>query len=308
MSWTTADIPSQHGKLAIVTGANSGIGYETALALAKAGAQVIIACRTEAKGFAVVKKIRTASPAAKIHFEALDLSDLSSVSAFAKHIKDSNQALHLLINNAGVMAPPKRRVTVDGFELQLGTNYLGHFALTGLLLPLLVKAESARVVQLSSIAHRSGKIDLDDLQSSRRYKPWPAYSQSKLAMLMFALELQRRSKSNDWGLLSVAAHPGVARTELLANGPGNNSPTAVVLRTVGRFFTQTAAQGALPVLMAATSPGVKLGSYYGSTGFMEMTGPPGLAKIAPQSLDKAVAAQLWAVSEKLTGVTFKAAR
>ena len=218
-AWTTKDVPSQEGRLAIVTG-TGGLGYETALVLAQAGATVVLAGRNEAKGRVSVEKIRVVHPGARIAFEKLDLASLASVAAFARHFADDHSSLDLLVNNAGVMAPPTRQVTSDGFELQFGTNYLGHFALTAHLLPLLKRGRQTRVVHVSSGAHHTGKIRFDDLQWERRYRPWFAYSQSKLANLMFAFELQRRSDANGWGLMSNAAHPGYARTELIPNGPG----------------------------------------------------------------------------------------
>jgi len=220
--WTTNDIPPQKGKLAIVTG-TGGLGYETALALAAAGAETIVAGRNETKGRETIRKILALSPRAAVRFEKLDLADLASVAAFAGRMLAADRPIDILVNNAGVMTPPQRQSTVDGFELQFGTNYLGHFAMTARLLPLL-RGNGARVVQVSSGAHRmGGAIHFDDLQWERSYKPWAAYAQSKLAMVLFALELQRRSDANGWGIRSNAAHPGFARTELIANGPGADS-------------------------------------------------------------------------------------
>jgi NAD(P)-dependent dehydrogenase (short-subunit alcohol dehydrogenase family) len=302
--WTTKDIPSQAGKLAIVTGANSGIGYETALELARAGAEVVVASRNASKGNDAVARIKAAAPGAKVTFEALDLASLASVAAFAARVKAAYGSLDLLINNAGLMALPKRQVTADGFEMQLGTNYLGHFALTGHLLPLLQKAPAPRTVQLSSIAHKSGQIDFADLQAVSAYKAWKVYSQSKLAMLMFGFELQRRSDANGWGIKSLAAHPGFSRTALVTNGPGDGTLFGRLTNLVAPLFAQSAAAGALPVLMAATLPDAKGGAYYGSIGLGDAKGPPGLAKIANQARDLGVAARLWDVSEQLTGVIF----
>ncbi len=304
MSWTVADIPRQAGKLAIVTGANSGIGFETALELARAGAEVILAGRSAQKNQAAMGKILARYSGAVVSFEALDLASLASVTAFAARIKARALKLDLLINNAGVMALPTRQTTSDGFEMQMGVNFLGHFALTALLMPLLRAAQRPRTVQLSSIAHKRGAIDLADLQSARAYRPWKAYSQSKLAMLMFALELQRRSDIAGWGLLSTAAHPGFARTELIANGPGE----AGLMGLAGKLFTpllsQSAAAGALPTLYAATAPGITPGFYVGSQGFMDMRGPPGPAKMMRQAQDQTVAKKLWAGAEQLTGQVF----
>ena len=206
-NWTTANIPDQTGKLAIVTGSTGGTGFETALELARKGAEVVIAARNSAKGEDAIRRIRRAVPAANVRFEALDLASQASVAAFADRLLAQGRPVEILINNAGVMALPTREETVDGFEMQLATNYLGHFALTARLLPLL-KAGSARVVSLSSIAHRRGRIAFDDLNAERGYSAWPVYAQSKLAMLMFGLELDRRSQANSWGLTSIAAHPG----------------------------------------------------------------------------------------------------
>lgn len=285
------------GKRAIVTGANSGIGFYTALGLAKAGAAVVLACRSEAKGRKATAAVNQIVPGAAC-FAPLDLGDLASVRAFAA---SQTAPVDLLVNNAGLMALPARQTTKDGFETQIGVNFLGHFALTGALLERLRAAAAARVIQLSSIAHRQGRINLADLQSARRYQPWKAYEQTKLAMLMFALELQRRSDAAGWGLMSLAAHPGIARTEIVANGPGANSPMSFLLKLGQPFVTQSAADGALPVLLAATTATPAPGGYYGPTGFMEFRGPPGIAKISAHALDRAVAAGLWEEAERLTG-------
>jgi NAD(P)-dependent dehydrogenase (short-subunit alcohol dehydrogenase family) len=302
--WTIAEIPPQNGKFAVVTGANSGIGYDTALELARAGAEVIIASRDAARGEAAVERIKAALPRALVRFEALDLASLASVRYFAGRIKANHGKLDILVNNAGVMALPRRRLTVDGFETQLGVNFLGHFLLTALLLPLLMKAEAPRVVQISSVAHRRGKIALDDLQAERNYQAWRVYQQSKLAMLMFALELQRRSDAGGWGITSLAAHPGIATTELAANGPGPRSLTARVWPLLGHVVAHSSAAGALPTLFAATAPNVTPGGYYGPTGFKEFRGPPGVAKIEPKATDTAVAKALWGAAERLTGQAF----
>jgi NAD(P)-dependent dehydrogenase (short-subunit alcohol dehydrogenase family) len=302
--WTPADISPQGGRFAIVTGANSGIGYDTALELVRAGADVIIATRNAERGEAAVARIKRAIPHARVRFEALDLASLASVRDFASRIKASHGTLDILVNNAGVMALPQRRLTIDGFETQFGVNFLGHFLLTVLLLPLLMKAEAPRVVQISSIAHRQGKIVLDDLQAEKSYQPWRAYRQSKLAMLMFALELQRRSDAGGWGIISVAAHPGIATTEIVANGPGAHSLMGRLSRIFGPLLTQSSAAGAQPTLFAATMPQVTPGGYYGPTGFREFRGPPGTAKIAPQALDATVAKGLWTAAERLTGHAF----
>lgn len=300
--WTTKNIPNQDGRLAVVTG-TGGLGYETALALAQAGAEVIIAGRNPAKGAEAINKIIAANPRANIRFEVLDLGNLRSVEAFGNRMKAEYQQLDLLINNAGVMTPPQRKTTSDGFELQWGTNYLGHFALTAHLLPLLHKGPAARVVNVSSIAVHSATINFDDLQSERSYTPMIAYGQSKLANLMFSFELQRRSDAAKWGFLSIAAHPGVSRTELLPNGAGSTSMTGLIRRWLW-FLFQPAAQGALPSLFAATSPNAKGGAYYGPHRLNETRGFPTAAKIPPMAEDTTRATQLWQVSERLTGLSF----
>ena len=301
--FTLKDIPCQTGKLAIVTG-TGGLGYETALGLAAAGAETILAGRNQAKGRESIARIQALSHGARVRFEQVDLADLSSVAAFASRMLAADRPIDILVNNAGVMALPTRHATVDGFEMQLGTNYLGHFALTARLLPLLQRAQ-AHVVQVSSGAHRmGGAIHFDDLQWERSYKPWPAYAQSKLAMLMFALELDRRSAANGWGLRSNAAHPGFARTELIANGPGEKSLMSRVTAFTRPFMSQSAAEGALPTLFAATSPDAQGGGYYGPQGFAEMLGPTGPATIGRHAQDLAVARKLWEVSERATGVAW----
>ena len=302
-NWTVADIPPQAGKLAVVTGATGGLGYETAMRLAQAGAEVVLTGRNEAKGVDAIAKIRKQFPDARISFEALDLANLASVANFAQRFATGHASLDLLINNAGVMALPTRQITSNGFEMQLGTNYLGHFALTAHLLAVLRRAEQPRVVNLSSIAHRTGFIQFSDLQGERLYSPWKAYNQSKLAMLMFALELQRRSDAAGWNLMSNAAHPGWARTDLFANGPGAGL-LSLATQLAAPLLSQSAESGALPTLYAATSPDAKGGGYYGPSGLSELKGPPASAWIAPQARDKAGAAKLWEVSQQLTGVSF----
>jgi NAD(P)-dependent dehydrogenase (short-subunit alcohol dehydrogenase family) len=303
--WTTADIPPLEGNTAVVTGATGGLGYETALALAGAGATVVLTGRNDAKGRHALDGIRARFPDAGIAYETLDLASLASVADFAARFAASHAALDLLINNAGVMALPTRQTTADGFEMQFGTNYLGHYALTARLLPRLRRGRQPRVVNLSSIAHRSGAIDFDDLQGARSYRPWKAYSQSKLAMLIFALGLQRRSNAAGWGVTSTAAHPGFARTELMANGPGDTGLLRLINQLARPFISQSAAEGALPTLFAATSLQAKAGGYYGPNGFYELKGPPVPAKIMPQATDAAVAARLWDISAALTGVSFE---
>jgi NAD(P)-dependent dehydrogenase (short-subunit alcohol dehydrogenase family) len=296
-------MPPQNGRSAVVTG-TGGLGLENALELARVGCEVIIAGRNPQKGADAVAKVRTATPSASVRFEQVDLSNLESVAGFAARLRQQRETLELLINNAAVMTPPKRAETSDGFELQFSTNYLGHFALTAHLMPLLRKGRNARVVTLSSVAARAGAIDFDDLQAERSYKPMRAYSQSKLACLMFALELQRRSEANRWGVASIAAHPGISRTDLLHNAPGRWS-AAGISRTLLWFMFQPASQGALPTLFAATSPEARAGVYYGPDRMNEMRGAPALAKVPPQAEDPVAAERLWRISEQLTGVAFQ---
>lgn len=304
--WTVTDMPSQHGRSAVVTG-TGGLGFEVASALARAGADVILAGRSTAKGAAAVDRIRQAAPGARVTFAALDLASLESIEAFGDRLRGSRGSLDLLINNAGVMTPPQRSVTADGFELQLGTNHLGHFALTVRLLPLLRAGSGPRVVSVSSIAARSAAIDFDDLQSERRYVPFAAYGQSKLACLMFALELQRRSAAGGWGIDSLGAHPGISRTDLLPNGAGAWSAAGMARRFLW-FLFQPAAQGALPTLFAATSAQAGGAAYYGPDALGESRGHPGPARIPQQAFNQADAVRLWVESERLTGMVFPAER
>jgi NAD(P)-dependent dehydrogenase (short-subunit alcohol dehydrogenase family) len=303
MNWSTKDIPSQIGKLALVTGATGGLGYETALELARAGADVVLTGRNAAKGTAALARIKAEVPQARVTYEGLDLSALGNVKAFAEDFSARHGRLDILVNNAGVMAPPSRQLTRDGFELQFETNYLSHFALTARLLPLLRAAPAGRVVPLASVAARSGKIDFTNLQSERQYNPMVSYSQTKLACLMFGFELQRRSDANGWGIASITAHPGVSRTDLVNNGMGEAS-AAGFFRRYFTFLFQPVPMGALPTLMAATDPSAKPGGYYGPQGVMEVRGVPGDASPPGQSLDLTVARRLWDVSEELSGVRF----
>ena len=297
-----SEIPSQLGKTAVVTGATGGLGYETALALAKAGSEVILTGRDGQKGRLAIEKIGHEVTGARISYEHLDLASLASIADFVQRMH-ARPSLDLLINNAGVMAPPRRQTTADGFEMQFGTNHLGHFALTARLIPLLRRASGPRVVSVSSLAHRTGSIDFDDLQGARVYSPWKAYGQSKLACLMFALELQRRSDAAGWNLISNAAHPGFARTNLFASGPGGLVSLATGF--AAPLFGHSAADGARPILFAATSPQARPGVYYGPGGFSELRGAPAPALIMPRARDAAAAARLWDVSGKLTGTSFE---
>jgi NAD(P)-dependent dehydrogenase (short-subunit alcohol dehydrogenase family) len=302
MSWSIKDIPSQAGKLAVVTGATGGLGYETALELARSGAEVVVTGRNAQKGAEALRRIKAEVKGAKVTYENLDLSALANVKAFAETFSSKHDRLDILVNNAGVMAPPSREVTRDGFELQFETNYLSHFALTARLLPLL-SAAGGRVVPLSSVAARQGKIDFANLQAERSYSPMTNYSQTKLACLMFGFELQRRSDANGWGITSIVAHPGVSRTELINNGPGQASVEGFARRYLS-FLFQPVAMGALPSLFAATAPDASPGGYYGPKGMMEVRGEVGEASRPNQSLDVAVARRLWDVSEELSGVRF----
>lgn len=300
--WTESNVPDQSGRTVIVTGANTGLGYETARVLAGRGAHVVIAVRDTAKGDAAANKIRSASPQAEVDVVALDLGSLASVRAAAEQLKSAHPRIDLLINNAGVMYPPKQ-TTADGFELQFGTNHLGHFALTGLLLENVLAAEDSRVVTVASIAHRNqAKIHFDDLQWERSYNRVAAYGQSKLANLMFAYELDRRLTGRD--TISVAAHPGVSNTELMRHTPGTGLPG---FNTLANLVTNSPLVGALATLRAATDPTVRGGQYYGPAfpvASMGVVGHPHLVSSSAQSHDQGIQRRLWAVSEELTGVTF----
>jgi len=311
--WSIRDIPSQAGRAAVVTGATGGLGYETALALAGAGADVTLTGRNADKGEAALRAIRARHPDAAVRYAHLDLASLASVAEFADRFVAERGRLDLLVNNAGVMVPPTRHATADGFELQFGTNYLGHFALTAQLLPALRAGARPRVVNLGSGAHRlQAAIHFDDLQWETRYKAWQAYAQSKLAMVVFAQELQRRSDIHGWGLLSNAAHPGYARTGLqsagISLGREGQGPLLVerMSKLVEPYTSQSAADGALPTLFAATSPNAEPAGYYGPQGLFEMKGPVGKAVIGRRARDGAVAVRLWDVSERLTHVRWPA--
>ncbi len=300
--WTASDIPSQKGRSIVITG-TGGLAFEDALALARAGGDIILAGRNPEKGAAALEKIRIAVPSASIRFEQVDLADLFSIEAFGARIRAQQPSLDTLINNAAVMAPPKRQATSNGFELQFGTNYLGHFALTAQLLPLLKNGKNPRVINVCSIADRQGVINFSDLQSEKTYVPMVAYSQSKLANLIFSLELQRRSEAQSWGINSIAAHPGISRTDLLHNGSGKFSLPGLA-RSWLWFIFQPAAQGALPTLFAATSPNALGGAYYGPDKMGGIRGFPAPAPITAAAKDPKIAKQLWEVSEKMTNLTF----
>lgn len=308
--WTAAEIPSLRGRSAIVTGGNgypqddrSGLGFHDALQLAGAGADVTIASRKQARGEEAVRQISRTFPEASIRFEPLDLSDLASVAGFAQRMRARGRPLDILVNNAGVMGRMNREVSVDGFERVFATNALGHFALTAQLMPLLRQAGSARVVWVSSLRALNGSIDFDDLQLARRYDYGAAYDNSKLATLLLAFEMQRRSAAQGGGVASLAAHPGIARTSLVPDGPGPDSLEGRNHR-YAPFLFQPSAQGALPTLYAATAPQAAPGAYYGPNGVMELRGLPGWAAIPERADDTQLAARLWATLEQLAEVTF----
>jgi NAD(P)-dependent dehydrogenase (short-subunit alcohol dehydrogenase family) len=313
------DIPNLSGKRAVVTGANSGLGFELTRRLAKADAAVTLAVRDRAKGEAAIARLRPELPDARLSVRLIDLTSLASVRAFADSMLGDAHPIDILINNAGVMMPPRREMTPDGFELQFEANYLGHFVLTAQLLPLLRKAglrqsDGARVVNLSSIYARSGRLDWDDLQSEKSYRPGRAYGLTKLAMLIFARELDRRSVADGWGILAAAAHPGATITNLQVSGPMRGYPDDGMRARLNRLqyrvpgLYQNADQGILPALFAATSPDAVGGAYYGPSGFQEVTGGPGPASIPKRALNQADNARLWELSERLGGVTFPAER
>jgi NAD(P)-dependent dehydrogenase (short-subunit alcohol dehydrogenase family) len=308
-SWSITDIPNLSGRKAIVTGANSGVGYYTALELARAGAEVTLAVRNMEKGKVAAENIRRELPQANIRLSPLDLADLSSVRAFATTYATDNATLHLLINNAGIMMVPARQLTVDSFEAHMGTMHFGHYALTGLLWPIVSRTPNARVVTVSSIVHKSGRIDFENLEGQKRYSMNASYSQAKLANLMFGLELHRRCTAARIGVRSILAHPGVAATNLQTTGPqmGGGAPPfrARLLKTLAPLLFQSAQRAAIPSLYAATATDAESGGYYGPDGFMEMAGArPKRAMVAKQAQDTGVASQLWDISAARTGVHF----
>lgn len=301
--WTTADMPPQHGRRFVITGATGGLGLETARVLAAAGGTVLLTGRNAEKGAAALAAIRAQTPNAHIDFALCDVASLTAVNAFADGLIARGEPVDVLINNAGVMAVPTLQHTVDGFEMQFGTNVVGHVLLTARLMPLLGLAFAPRVVQLASLAHVQGRIFIDDLDAARGYHPWTRYQQSKLAMLMVALELQRRSDAGGWGITSLAAHPGLASTDLFRQGAATNLFERVKARAID-LVCQSAEAGAWPILMAATAPGVAPGGYYGPTGFMEAWGKAGPARIAGSARDGAMAARLWERLTEMSGATW----
>jgi NAD(P)-dependent dehydrogenase (short-subunit alcohol dehydrogenase family) len=307
IKWSERDIPDQSGRVALVTGANSGIGWEAARALAERGASVVLACRTRSKAEDAKDRILEGAPNATVDLVDLDLSDLASVRKAATRVTGEYERIDLLINNAGVMAVPNQR-TADGFEMQFGTNHLGHFAFTGLVVPCMTPVEGSRVVNVSSNAHKFGKIDFNDLNWEQKYSPWRAYGQSKLANLLFTYELQRRFEAAGVPTIAVACHPGGSRTNL-GNAPaGITGRLMEMTRPVINLFMQPADMGALPTLRAAVDPAVTGGEYYGPDGFAEQRGHPERVESNARSKDAVVASRLWSVSEELTGVQFEITR
>jgi len=300
-AWTTDQIPDQSGRRVVVTGANSGLGEVTARELARKGAHVVLAVRHTDKGEASAHRIRAAAPGARVEVRPLDLSSLESVRAFAAELVTASPRLDLLINNAGIMMTPSRR-TADGYELQFGTNHLGHFALTGLLVDALDRGEAPRVVTLSSVEHKPGRIDFEDLQLERSYSPRKAYQQSKMANAVFGIELDRRLRAAGSPILSVLAHPGYSATNLQSTGP--TGLAALAMRVSNAIVAQSPERGALPQLYAATAPGVRGGQFFGPSGFQEMRGDPTEVRAVPAAHDPEIGGRLWSVSEELTGVTY----
>lgn len=291
--WDSSNIEDQKGRVAIVTGSSSGIGYETARVLANKNAEVIIAVRNRQKGDSAVEKIKMQNKDAIVQVMLLDLASLESVKNFAEEFKQNHTRLDLLINNAGVMIPPYSK-TRDGFELQFGTNHLGHFVLTGQLIDLLKNTPDSRIVNVSSNAHKTGKINFEDLNwENRKYKKWPSYGDSKIANIYFTLELDRRIDKNP---VVTAAHPGWTATDLQRHSG--------FIEFLNSFFAQDITMGALPTLYAAVGPNVNSGDYFGPSGFLEMKGYPRKVETNKLSKDEKIAAKLWDISEELTGTKF----
>jgi NAD(P)-dependent dehydrogenase (short-subunit alcohol dehydrogenase family) len=306
-AWSIDDLPDLSSKTVIVTGANSGLGFHTALHLARRGARVVLACRDAARAEQALEAITTAHPGAAVETRDLDLASLASVRGFAEKFLSAHTRLDVLCNNAGVMALP-RRETADGFEMQLGTNHLGHFALTGLLLDALLATPGSRVVTTSSTMHKIGRIDFDDLHSRRSYGRWRAYGQSKLANLLFAYELQRRLTAGSHATLSVACHPGYSATNLQFAGPrmADDRLTERIATGLNRLFAQDAETGALPTVRAAAGRDVVGGEYFGPGEFFEMWGAPVVVSSSARSHDAEAAARLWSESVAQTGVRYEA--
>ena len=301
-------LPDLTDKTIIVTGANSGIGYHTACELGKAHATVILACRNLDKGNDALKRMQENIKGDNLHLMPLDLSDLNSVKDFVKDFTGKFSKLDVLINNAGIMAIPKRTLNNRGWEMQFATNHLGHYALTGLLLSHLLKTDSSRIVTVSSLAHGRGQINLKDLQSEKHYSPWQAYAQTKLANLLFAFELDRLLKENKHSQISLACHPGVSKTNIISTGvqvDGQMTLTGQLMTTMTGLFAQSDYDGALPTIYAATDKSVTGGSYYGPDGLGEVRGLPKLVKAKSKAYDVKLAKNLWLLSQELTGVSFE---
>jgi NAD(P)-dependent dehydrogenase (short-subunit alcohol dehydrogenase family) len=303
--WNQEDIPDLSGKTAVVTGANSGLGFHTSRELANHGAYVVMACRSRERGEAALQRLRDAAPGASVELRSLDLADLDSIETCAKEINDAHDGIDILCNNAGVMALPLRR-TQQGFEMQIGTNHLGHFAFTSHLLSRLLARPGSRIVNVSSQAHRFGKMRFDDINWNHRYNKWQAYGQSKLANLLFTFELQRRLSASGKNSISLAAHPGYAATNLQLEGArmaGSSIKERLMLRVNG-LVAQSSRHGALPSLRACTDPSATGGDYYGPSGFAERAGPPVKVGYSARAGDAAAGARLWELSVELTGARF----
>ncbi|AUX10855.1 short-chain dehydrogenase/reductase SDR [Halalkaliarchaeum desulfuricum] len=303
MGWSVEDVPDQTGRRIVITGANSGIGFEAASVLAREGARVVMACRSLDRGEAAAEEIREAAGDVDLAVRRLDLADLESVRSFPNRLAPDDRPIDVLVNNAGIMGIP-RHETDEGFEQQFGVNHLGHFALTGVLCSDL--ADKARVVTVSSGMHERGEIDFEDLHGEKSYGKWDAYAQSKLANLLFAYELDRRAEDADTSITSVGVHPGYADTSLQSRGPelAGSPVRKAMMRVANAIFAQPAADGALPTLYAATAPDVEGGEYYGPGGLLNMRGPPERQQSSERSYDRETARRLWELSEELTGVQF----
>ena len=307
-----ATVPDLSGKLVVVTGANSGLGLGLTRRLSAAGADVVMAIRNRAKGEAAIEEIRATVPDAKLTIKSLDLSSLAAVAALGEQLNAEGRPIDILVNNAGVMTPPERDTTADGFELQFGSNHLGHFALTAHLLPLLRAAKGARVVSLSSLAARFGKIHFDDPQFEKSYSAMSAYGQSKLAVLMFARELNRRSREAGWGIMSNAAHPGLTMTNLQVSGPSHGREKPALMERLYKaswrwtpFMWQEIQDGILPALYAAAAPQAQGDAFYGPLGFFEVSGGGvKLARVPARARNDADCQRLWELSEQLTGINY----
>jgi len=306
MKWTASDIPDLKGKIAVVTGANSGLGYYTCLELARKGAHVVLAARNKEKGFAALERIKLEIPEADLQFMKLDLANLETIKHFADAFIEEYERLDILINNAGVMAIPLRR-TAQGFEMQFGTNHLGHFALTALLAGFMELSPRARIVNVSSLMHKFGKINFDDLNSEKSYSKWTAYGQSKLANLLFTIELDKRLRRAGKHTKVMASHPGYASTNLQTRGGEMEGSKAnvVVNNIMNAIIAQPAWKGALPSLYAATCPDAESGKFYGPSGLGSVRGYPREEKIDPKLIRPEVAKRLWEESERLTGIKFE---